>query len=311
MVCVSVIIPTYNRSKVVTRAIRSVLAQTFSDFELLIIDDSSNKETEMILRGYDDHRISYFKNQSKKGGGASRNLGIKLAKGEYIAFLDDDDEWLPTKLAKQVFLMRKSGGQVAAISTGVRIMISGNRRSTTFMPKSEGRIFRNLLKGNCVGSPSAVLVRRDVLQEIGGFDENLLSWQDNDLWLRISSHYEFKVLKEILVNYYVTASSITKNGKKQMLGKFMFFKKYFELISIDDLKDRFYMEFGESFSLNGNMATGRKYFLYGFLSRPSDISRFIHLFLSFMGYSVFVKVHSLMDESRIGYGLRHISELNT
>ncbi len=104
---VSVIIPTYNRANLVSRAIKSVLNQTYQDFEIIVVDDCSEDNTEEIVKSFNDSRIRYIKHKKNKGGSAARNTGIKRARGKYIAFLDDDDEWLPSKLEKQIMLFEK------------------------------------------------------------------------------------------------------------------------------------------------------------------------------------------------------------
>jgi glycosyltransferase involved in cell wall biosynthesis len=127
---VSVIIPTFNRAHLINRAIQSVLSQTYRDFELIIIDDASNDGTEETAKkiissnkSFHDPQIIYIKNRVRKGGSAARNIGIKLAKGKYIAFLDDDDEWLPTKLSEQVNIMNRSNENVGAVYAGFMWMM--------------------------------------------------------------------------------------------------------------------------------------------------------------------------------------------
>lgn len=99
---VSVIIPTYNRAHLIGRAIKSVLNQTYKDFEIIIVDDGSTDKTEEVVKDFKDERVRYIRREKNKGGSAARNTGIKAARGEYIAFQDSDDEWLPEKLEKQM-----------------------------------------------------------------------------------------------------------------------------------------------------------------------------------------------------------------
>ena len=107
---VSVVIPTYNRPEFLGAAISSVLNQTFQDWELLVVDDASENDTEEVVDGFGDHRLRWFRHEKRIGGSAARNTGIVNSVGAYVAFLDDDDEWLPDKLRLQVELLRKESG---------------------------------------------------------------------------------------------------------------------------------------------------------------------------------------------------------
>ncbi|GAH83893.1 unnamed protein product, partial [marine sediment metagenome] len=120
-ITVSVIIPTYNRADMVGRAIQSVINQTYQDFEIIIIDDASTDNTREVAREFQERekRIKYFKHEINKGGGAARNTGIKNSKGEYIAFLDSDDEWYPEKLEKQIEIFNKNDENLGVVYSGV------------------------------------------------------------------------------------------------------------------------------------------------------------------------------------------------
>ncbi|MFC7193467.1 glycosyltransferase family 2 protein [Halosimplex aquaticum] len=117
---VSVIIPTYNRATLVKRAIQSVLNQTFKDFELIIVDDASDDETPEVIDSINDARLEYIRHDLNRHGGAARNTGIKYASGKYIAFLDDDDEWYPTKLERQVERFETVSNEIGSFIAGAR-----------------------------------------------------------------------------------------------------------------------------------------------------------------------------------------------
>ena len=108
MILVSVIIPTYNRAKLLKRAIESVLNQTFQDFELIVVDDGSTDDTKEIVKSFNNQKIIYIYQENFGGAALPKNVGIKMAQGKYIAILDSDDEWLPEKLQKQVTLFERS-----------------------------------------------------------------------------------------------------------------------------------------------------------------------------------------------------------
>ena len=115
---VSVIIPTHNRARFLREAISSVLNQTFQDFEILVVDDASDDNTREVVAGFEDIRIKYFRHDTNRGGSAARNTGIRNSMCSYIAFLDDDDEWFPEKLGKQMELLLASDPKVGAVYTG-------------------------------------------------------------------------------------------------------------------------------------------------------------------------------------------------
>ncbi|MBC2733856.1 MAG: glycosyltransferase [Desulfobacteraceae bacterium] len=193
---VSVIIPTYNRSWCLSEAIDSVLSQTFQNIELIVVDDGSTDETPALLSHYGDHlRVL---RQSNRGVSAARNGGIQAARGNLIAFLDSDDTWQPGKLARQVdFFDTHPDAMICQteetwIRRGVRVNPKRRHR------KLSGWIFEASL-ALCLVSPSAVMMRRELLEGMGGFDESLPACEDYDLWLRVSLRYPIHLIDDALV----------------------------------------------------------------------------------------------------------------
>jgi glycosyltransferase involved in cell wall biosynthesis len=183
---VSVIIPTYNRADMLTRAVESVLTQTYTDFELIVVDDGSTDDTVGRLDGFKD-RISIIR-QKRKGVSAARNAGIAASKGDLLAFLDSDDQWLPDKLAVQVDFFDQSPN--ALICQTEETWIRNGRRVNpkTRHQKPSGDVFEPSLH-LCLVSPSAVMMRRTLFDLVGQFDENLPACEDYDLWLRVSARF--------------------------------------------------------------------------------------------------------------------------
>jgi glycosyltransferase involved in cell wall biosynthesis len=197
MALVSVIIPTFNRAGSVVRAITSVLDQTFKDFEIIVIDDGSSDGTEEALARF-GRQIRYHAHPSNQGVSAARNTGIRLSIGPLIAFLDSDDYWLPEKLHSQVdFFRHRLDAQ--ACQTG-EIWIRNGRRINPKRRhlKPSGDIFAPSLK-LCLVSPSAVMLKRPLLDAVGLFDEDLPACEDYDLWLRIACRHSVYLLRECLV----------------------------------------------------------------------------------------------------------------
>ncbi len=187
---VSVVIPTYNRRACVVDAVDSVLGQTYTDYELIVIDDGSTDDTGALLAGYGE-RLRYIY-QANAGVSAARNRGIEEARGEWVAFLDSDDEWAPDYLATVVAAAQAQPG-LAAVSSD--LLIEAGASSTTLFrlrglppfadrPKVVARPLVGMTHINC--SPSATVARRDLLLKIGGFDTGLSLYEDLDLALRLS-----------------------------------------------------------------------------------------------------------------------------
>lgn len=216
---VSVIIPTYNRASYLKEAIESVLAQTYKDFELIIVDDGSTDNTEEVVRSFDDERIIYKKKQREGHPGKTRNVGLDLARGEYIAFLDDDDLWLPEKLEEQIKTMIKHPGFKASY-TLFSITGEGEVRKIHTRPKQkihQGTIFPDLIKdGRIVCTPS-ICIHKDVIKKVGKFAEipELRSGQDYDLWLRIAKEFEFLCIPKHLVIVRFQPASISEGYFKE------------------------------------------------------------------------------------------------
>ncbi len=193
---VSVIIPTYNRGWTIKEAIDSVLEQDFSDYELIIVDDGSTDNTADILQSY-GNTITVI-HQSNKGVSAARNRGIGASAGRLIAFLDSDDIWLPQKLSRQVEFFNNHPDALINqteeqwIRNGVRV--NPKKRHHKF----SGMIFERSLE-LCLVSPSAVMLRRQLFETVGLFDESLPACEDYDLWLRISCRYPVYLIDTPLI----------------------------------------------------------------------------------------------------------------
>ena len=196
---VSVIIPVHNRPVFVRRAVESVLAQTFTGIELLVVDDGSTDETPGVLaqlQAAHGERVRVF-SQSNKGVSAARNLGLREARGSLYALLDSDDHWLPKKLERQVDFLVSNKYEVC--QTEEIWMRRGKRvNPMNKHTKPSGSFFARALE-LCLVSPSCVLFTRRFVEKVGLFDETLPACEDYDLWLRALLHYEIGLLDEKLV----------------------------------------------------------------------------------------------------------------
>ncbi len=192
---VSVIIPTYNRTDLVRQALASVKAQTYRDFEIVVVDDGGTDGTFEVLSAWREIRV--LRHAGRRGVSAARNTGINAARGEWLAFLDSDDLWLPDKLARQMAYLEGRPDLLCQtdetwVRRGVRVNKPLSHR------KVAGRIFLPSLT-RCMISPSAVILNRRLLSDHGAFDETLPAAEDYDLWLRLTWRYEVGLVDESLV----------------------------------------------------------------------------------------------------------------
>jgi len=234
----TVVIPTHNRSAYLKEAVESVLAQTFTDFELIIVDDHSEDDTKQVVQSIPDGRIKYILNDHAPGGAGARNAGIFRAKGEWVAFLDDDDLWLPKKLVLQRKKIQELDASVGLIYTGYARYDSQSRKEiSVHIPRKEGWLRDELLEKNYIGPFSSVVVRTPLLKELGGLDENFPASQDYDLYFRIASSKKISFVGEKLVIFRQDSPHrITGNLRKKFIARSLFWDKHSDSINNPRLK---------------------------------------------------------------------------
>lgn len=209
---VSVIIPTYNRMGTLERSVYSVLNQTYTNLELLIIDDGSDDGTEAYIKAIGDHRIRYYRNEHNIGPSASRNRGAALAEGSLLAFQDSDDEWRPDKLQILMEAMRQTEGDVAVVyhemqeADGEKALIPSKEIP---LAKKTGDIFEYMLLYPLIGIPAS-LIKKSCFDECGGFCEKLKSLEDYEFFLRLAENYRILFVEEPLIKIYDTPGSVNK-----------------------------------------------------------------------------------------------------
>jgi len=227
MAQVSVVVPTYNRAELLSSAIASVLNQTFQDFEITIVDDASEDNTRDVVLALNDKRIKYIRHQVNRGEAASRNTGITHSEGEFIGFLDDDDQWLPDKLRLQIDLLENSSPKVGGVySSFFAIDMENGRTLGQWVPKKRGDIYEDMKSDNFVGTPSTVLLRRECFSRAGLFDEDIPYGLDYDMWIRISKEFYFDYIKLPLVKYYFHKDQISNNLEMRSKGKEALLEKH-------------------------------------------------------------------------------------
>jgi len=200
---ISVVIPTHKRPVLLKRAIESVLNQTVLPSEILIIDDAGSKDSEQIVNNFNQDFVRYIHNVDGQGASSSRNLGAKLAMSEFVAFLDDDDEWLPTKLEKQSKLIRS--GNLDACFSQIKIQYENTDISYATKSKKGKNYITDILMENYVGGTISAVIRKQVFMSIGEFDLNYKAREEYDLWIRlITNNYAFDIVQEPLAIAYLS-----------------------------------------------------------------------------------------------------------
>jgi len=225
---VSIIIPTYNRETLILKALESIFNQTYQDFEILIVDDASTDNTEQVIKELNHPQVRYFKLDKNGGQCIARNFGAKHVRGEFVAFLDSDDEWLPTKMEKQVALFDNGSDRLGGVY-GVAYMTDVVKDETILltMKNYRGDIHDRFLRGFCPPTPSMFMVRREAIEKVNGFDEGLLTFVDIDLWMRISEHYDFDYVDDpVIIKYEQIGDQYVNNFKKRYKGYHLFMNKW-------------------------------------------------------------------------------------
>ncbi|MEX0684771.1 MAG: glycosyltransferase family A protein [Balneolales bacterium] len=231
IILISVIIPTYNRSLLLKEAIDSVLNQTYQSLEVLIIDDYSDDNTEKVVKSYKDARVKYFLNKRSKGAQGARNTGLSIAKGEWVALLDSDDIWLPTKLEKQVKYLKNAVKAVGLATGKADYDFESNKILKSEIPHKTKYTTEDLIYKNYLGGFSTFIFKKEKALEIGGFDERFSALQDRDFYVSLSIKGELHNLKEVLAYIRIkNRDRITLNFNYKLSGSENFYQKHNKLI---------------------------------------------------------------------------------
>lgn len=274
---VSVIIPTYGRDEHLPEAVKSVCEQTYTNIELLIVDDGSPTPVAETLTDISFDRISsvtFIRHGENRGANAARNSGIRAASGKYLAFLDDDDRWDEKKIGHQVKAFETSGPKVGVVYTGKRM--EGPSGTNEVIPTAEGNVVKDLLTGKTFGQFSSVMVRSNVIHNAGLPDNRFPAWQDREWFFRLAQHYHFKAVPEILTYRQVGSwDSISMNfEQKRDIAYPLFVEKHYPLAKEYGIYyARMFLatlrtNLGTSAAKVNDYREARKYFFLAFLANP-------------------------------------------
>ncbi|MCX7766035.1 MAG: glycosyltransferase [Candidatus Sumerlaeia bacterium] len=278
---ISVIIPTYNRPLQLKRAVRSVLNQTYSNYEVIIIDDGSTLNIADVLNSFSDPRIKLIKHERKRGGAAARNSGLQIACGDFINFLDDDDEIAPDKFAKQLSRFDECPDATGVVYAGVCYALEENQKIFhQFIHHFTGNVFLPLLRDNFLVIQTP-LIRRNYLEKAGFFDESLPGNQDWDLFLRLAQHCEFVPVPEILATIWVHGNQITADLHCKIVSYEKIKTKYLaELQQHPDILSYHLLRLGKLYFLAGERHKASQYFWQAIKTAPLNWKNYLHLGLS-------------------------------
>jgi glycosyltransferase involved in cell wall biosynthesis len=270
-----------------------VLNQTYQDFEIVVVDDGSSDNTEEIVQSLNDDRIRYIRHDENKGAAAARNTGIKAALGEYIAFQDSDDEWLPEKLEKQIRVFENVPAKACPDPT-TKLRTWFNRRIGVVysdmwrIQGNERKYWRAPVMGIGI---QTVVIKRQCSDKAGGFDERFQRFIDADFLIGLSKYYCFHRIDEPLVNYYVTPGSICTNNKALIRAIDLILEKHAGHIDKPErLLASYQYQIGNIFCQVGDPARGRGYLLKALKSYPLNLRYLVAAFVSMFGQSAYRRV---------------------
>lgn len=292
---ISIIMPVYNREQTVKQSVESVLAQSYSHFEMIIVDDASTDQTAEVIKEIDDQRIRYIKHTENRGACAARNTGILAAEGNWIAFQDSDDIWNKKKLEKQVNAISKSTSSKQPIIFTSFIRHKEGKKEhipeNNFLPQ-EGSIHKELLVRNFISTQTVLLPKSYLLNEM--FAEDMPRFQDWELWIRLSKRYPFYWIDESLVDVYYTNDSISSEIKKVVEAYEKIREKHFRYYQEagSEYVAALLFSYGHNLCLAGELKKGRAVLLQSFIQNKKSMKPIITLASSLFGKQFYSSIYS-------------------
>jgi glycosyltransferase involved in cell wall biosynthesis len=260
---VSVILPTYNRARLLPRAIASVLNQSFDDLELIVVDDCSTDDTEQVVRSFNDYRVVFVAGQRNRGDAGARNYGAQRARGKYLAFQDSDDEWLPHKLEVQVAYIQTLPEDCAMVGSTL-LRVAGSSVEKLRWPIIDGSGKRGWVDTDrfIAGSSAylqSIIVRKSAFDELGGFDTGLRARSDFEFCLRLTRKWRLAGLDEALALSYETPDGISGRGDYRIADARHILAKHSDLIGKNAaVLGRYYYDLAKAEFSMGDSDAGRR-----------------------------------------------------
>ncbi len=295
---VSAIITTFNRAHLLGRAIISVLNQTHRDFELIILDNNSTDNTKKVVAEFKNKRIRYICHKPMAISEA-RNFGIQEASGDFVAFLDDDDEWLPQKLEKQLQIFNNSPDNVGLVYCGWLRVNPNNKIYQKQIPSKRGYLFPWVVlhRNTLTGAASVPMIKKSVYKKIGLYDVRVKTYEDYELYLRLARFYDFDFTPEPLVKIYEHKGyrlSDANHDQKKLETELLVFNQFKDIIEKNKSAHSYYMQiFGGLCLRLNNFRAGRRYLVDAVKINPLNFVAYLQLLFSFGGVKFYKFAHSL------------------
>jgi len=256
---VSVVIPTRDRAALLRRALDSVFAQICADFEIIVVDDASTDDTARMLADVADPRLRVLRQSTPGGAPRARNLAIAAARAEYVAFLDDDDEWLPRKLELQLERFARGTARLGLVHCGTDLVSARSGRCVHRFDAPDRPMHWTEFLRDMPFTTSNAMVRSRALREVGGFDETLAGAQDRDLWIRLARGHEIGAVPQMLVRRFLHGEQISSSLAAKLRAKEQFLSKYGEELRArpSDLAQHLW-RLGILYCVAGRISEGRR-----------------------------------------------------
>lgn len=277
---VSVIVPTYNRPEYLKKALASILSQTFTNFEVVVVDDGVEERAQSVVEEVKDFRVRYIKHESNRGAAAARNTGAREAKGNYIAFLDDDDEWEVSKLKIQYEIAEKYKKTIGFTFCAIDLFREDTEKTTTQLFRKEGihNFYEDLLDHRIRILTSSLFIKKEVFHSVGGFDESFPSSQEWELLIRVSKEHDGYALNKVLVHMkFLSGWHIGGDLARRIKGRERLVAKHKEALSLrPQVLSRHYFQLGIFCRDNKEYQKARSYFYLSWKKNPFYVRSLAH-----------------------------------
>ncbi|EMA61298.1 glycosyl transferase family protein [Halorubrum distributum JCM 13561] len=294
MELVSVVIPTYNRSHILSRAIESVLNQSYSNFELIIVDDGSTDGTKEMISQYSDSRIQFIELGSNKGANAARNEGIRKSNGKYISFLDSDDEFAADHLEKAISYLEQAPRSAKGVYTSQKEYLNGTFHSSSVAKKVLDSP-KQIIRRYSANGFSSFTFSSDIFDNIELLDEELEAYQDMDFLIRFLQYYELHPISDFLVKYHIHDEQISSDPDRRLSALEQLISKHKKTI---EKSNTGYLHYSRGFQYveKNSMNKAKTEFAAAIKSDPIKFRYYFQFFSSLFGYSGFKTINNMKSK---------------